>query len=165
MKKNLIAICFATVALAACSKEAQTTPEKAVSEPVAASTAAVTSSTPATPEPTAKVSSTESALDWAGTYKGTLPCADCDGIQTVLILNADKTYTMTQTYLGSKEVNNNVSSQGTFAFDANKPAIITLKNGEEGRQLFVGENYIDMLNMEGQKITGPLADQYRLTKE
>lgn len=34
----------------------------------------------------------QTSLDWAGTYQGTTPCrtgepADCEGIQTVLILN------------------------------------------------------------------------------
>ena len=25
------------------------------------------------------------ALDWAGTYKGTVPCADCEGIETCVV--------------------------------------------------------------------------------
>ena len=31
---------------------------------------------------------------FAGTFKGTLPCADCPGIDTTLVLNADGTYTL-----------------------------------------------------------------------
>ena len=29
-----------------------------------------------------------------GTYEGTLPAADCEGIKTMLVINADKTYTL-----------------------------------------------------------------------
>ena len=28
-----------------------------------------------------------------GTYEGTLPAADCEGIKTILVINEDKTYT------------------------------------------------------------------------
>lgn len=31
---------------------------------------------------------------YLGIYKETLPCADCEGIQTVLTLNADDCYTL-----------------------------------------------------------------------
>ena len=33
-------------------------------------------------------------------YEGRLPCADCEGIDAVLTLNPDETYTMSNTYLG-----------------------------------------------------------------
>ena len=34
----------------------------------------------------------KNSLDYIGTYKGILPCADCEGIETELELNSDKTY-------------------------------------------------------------------------
>jgi uncharacterized lipoprotein NlpE involved in copper resistance len=43
------------------------------------------------------------SLDWAGVYKGTLPCADCEGIQEEIRLNDDLTYEMVSTYLGKGE--------------------------------------------------------------
>ncbi len=33
-------------------------------------------------------------------YEGRLPCADCEGIDTILTLYNDETYTMSSTYLG-----------------------------------------------------------------
>lgn len=42
----------------------------------------------------------QNALDWNGTYKGTLPCADCEGIETELTLNLDGNYLYKATYLG-----------------------------------------------------------------
>ena len=36
--------------------------------------------------------SSRNSLDWAGTYEGVLPCADCPGIRTRLTLNRDESY-------------------------------------------------------------------------
>ena len=32
----------------------------------------------------------EMSLDWAGVYQGTLPCADCEGIETMIELKDDQ---------------------------------------------------------------------------
>ena len=40
------------------------------------------------------------ALDWSGTYQGVVPCADCEGIKTVVRLNREMTYAFSATYLG-----------------------------------------------------------------
>ncbi len=37
------------------------------------------------------------------TYTGILPCADCQGIKTKLILNKDKTFLYEQNYLGKSK--------------------------------------------------------------
>ena len=42
----------------------------------------------------------QNSLDWQGTYKGITPCADCDGIETELVLNKDLTYVIKTKYLG-----------------------------------------------------------------
>ena len=44
----------------------------------------------------------ETALDWAGTYEGTMPCADCEGIETVVELRDDNTFTATYNYVGTE---------------------------------------------------------------
>ena len=47
------------------------------------------------------------SLDWAGTYRGTLPCADCPGIDESLVLSADGSFELTDTYRerpGSEQV-------------------------------------------------------------
>ena len=31
----------------------------------------------------------QNSLDWEGVYKGILPCADCDGIETEIVINSD----------------------------------------------------------------------------
>jgi hypothetical protein len=37
----------------------------------------------------------------SGTFEGTLPCADCPGIQTFITINSDGTFHMEETYLES----------------------------------------------------------------
>jgi len=43
------------------------------------------------------------SLDWPGIYRGVLPCADCEGIETEIKINADLTYVISSTYLGKNE--------------------------------------------------------------
>lgn len=38
-----------------------------------------------------------------GTYEGTLPAADCEGIKTILVINGDKTYTLKSEYIGRED--------------------------------------------------------------
>ena len=45
----------------------------------------------------------QNSLDWAGTYEGTLPCADCPGIKTTITLKDDNTYTISEEYLERKQ--------------------------------------------------------------
>jgi len=42
--------------------------------------------------------SSVNSLDWAGSYHGVLPCADCAGIETTLILDYDLTYRIITRY-------------------------------------------------------------------
>ncbi|MCK0130488.1 copper resistance protein NlpE N-terminal domain-containing protein [Flavobacteriaceae bacterium F08102] len=101
------------------------------------------------------------ALDWQGTYTGVLPCADCDGIETILILYKDLHYTMQQRYKGKENIA--TLTNGTFRWDK-KGQIITLDN-QKAQQYFVGEHLLHQLNLSGKKITGKLAQQYILSKE
>ena len=99
------------------------------------------------------------ALDWAGTYQGTLPCADCPGIQTTLTLNADGSYSLNSNYLERGEPATTVNGQFTWDMTGNQ---LTL--AEDGRKFQVGENQLTQLDIDGNPITGNLADHYRLQK-
>ena len=54
----------------------------------------------------------ETALDWEGTYTGTLPCADCEGIKVTITLNKDQTFVSKDIYLGKED--GNTDSRGYF---------------------------------------------------
>jgi heat shock protein HslJ len=100
------------------------------------------------------------ALDWTGTYKGVLPCADCPGIETVVTLNADGTYTSTSRYLGKSD--QSFDQQGRFQWDSGG-GTITL-SGDHPARYRVGEDRLIRLALDGGAITGPLADHYVLAK-
>ncbi|MDR7129827.1 putative lipoprotein NlpE involved in copper resistance [Algoriphagus sp. 4150] len=103
------------------------------------------------------------SLDWNGTYKGTVPCASCEGIETTLILNSDLTYKIVTNYLGRNDALEEENT-GSFTWDETG-SIITLEKVAQGpTQYKVGENRIWQLDMEGNIITGDLADHYILTK-
>lgn len=152
MKKSIIALSLASVFLVACSKaDNKNNQEQA---PTAASEAVAVDS----------AHTAENSSDWNGTYKGVLPCADCEGIETELELNADKTYELKETYLGKGD-GKAFESKGSFQFDANNTSVIELDKTGDNRKYFVAEGYLKVLDMEGNEITGDLADKYELKKE
>ena len=46
----------------------------------------------------------QNSLDVVGTYKGVLPCADCEGMETMIELKSDSTYSRVITYLGKRKI-------------------------------------------------------------
>lgn len=114
-------------------------------------------------ESKALAKSSEKVLDWDGTYKGVTPCADCEGIETTITLNRDKTYTMTSKYLGKGNDILQVSGSFNWTDDGSTVKLENIKDGPS--QFLVGANQLIMLDMEGNKITGALAKKYVLNKE
>ena len=102
----------------------------------------------------------ETSLDYEGTYKGVFPAADCPGIETTLILNPDKTYTLHSVYI---DRDSSFDDKGTYTLKGN---LLTLKeeNGEISYYK-VEENRVRLLTDDKQEITGALADHYILNKE
>ncbi|MCD7933064.1 MAG: copper resistance protein NlpE N-terminal domain-containing protein [Tannerellaceae bacterium] len=97
--------------------------------------------------------------DFSGTYEGTLPAADADGIQTSLKLYNDNTYERTSVYIGKSD--NAIEERGTYEV---KGDILTLiANGSE-EYYQVGEGYITKLDNDKQPITGDFAENYKLIK-
>jgi uncharacterized lipoprotein NlpE involved in copper resistance len=96
MNRKHLTILFlvAIVALAGCKRETPDVAPAAETQPVATS--------PAETAPVAEpVPQAETALDtraFAGNFSGTLPCADCPGIDTTLELHGDGTFMLMETY-------------------------------------------------------------------
>ncbi|GHT41338.1 lipoprotein [Bacteroidia bacterium] len=103
------------------------------------------------------------SVNWQGTYTGTTPCADCEGIQTTLTLN-ESTYVLETVYIGkSNEV---YKTEGKFVWN-DEGSRITLDNEKTNgfnTQFRVGENVLWQLDREGKQIEGELADMYMLRK-
>ena len=106
----------------------------------------------------------EMSLDWAGVYKGTLPCADCEGIEAMIELKKDYTFNAKFTYLGNEDKAHSYTNKGTFTWDTNGQ-IISLVSVDETSQYKVDENQLTMLNANGEVNTGELADFYILKKK
>lgn len=92
------------------------------------------------------------SLDWAGTYEGVLPCADCPGIKTRLTLNKDGTYELRAEFLDRPIVPKTV--RGRFRWHANGNAISLDARG--GRQQYaVREGNLAPLNLDGSPLSSP----------
>jgi heat shock protein HslJ len=111
-------------------------------------------------KPTARPDNSRTSVDWAGTYRGTLPCADCGGIETVLTLHGNGTYTLSRRYVGKEDAFRETT--GPFAWNG-AGSQITL-TGDDATPFLVGENRLFALDKTGKRITGNLADRYVLTK-
>lgn len=105
----------------------------------------------------------ENALDWAGTYQGVVPCADCPGIETTIVLNQDGTFSKVTVY--QEKADGKFEDKGSFTWN-DKGSIVILKT-ETGEisQYQVAEGSILALDTTGNVIEGELAENYRLAKK
>ncbi|RTR40012.1 copper resistance protein NlpE [Shewanella canadensis] len=107
----------------------------------------------------------QNALDWDGTYSGITPCASCEGIKTLLTLKRDNRYILESEYLGRSD--KTFIEQGVFEWNSTGSKI-SLKqepaNEKTEKQFLVGENQLFLLDRAGNRVTGTLADSYRLIK-
>lgn len=104
----------------------------------------------------------QTSLDWNGTYKGITPCADCKGIETEVTLNKDMTFIVKTTYKGKSD--KVFEEKGSFKWDATGSKISLEGLKDRPSQFFVGENTLTQLDLEGNRITGALAENYILKK-
>ncbi|MBA3827797.1 MAG: copper resistance protein NlpE N-terminal domain-containing protein [Taibaiella sp.] len=117
---------------------------------------------PGTPGLAAVVEAAESLSGISGTYTGNLPCTDCDGIKTTLILNDDKSYEIDEQYAGRKETNKTIGTHWTVT-----DSILTLDSlkGMRPHRYKIEDESLVQLDMNGEKITGPIADKFILKKQ
>ena len=106
----------------------------------------------------------KNSLDWSGMYKGVLPCADCDGIETIIILNTDYTYLMQTKYLTKGEITP-IEKTGTFSWNTAGNTIYFSDMENAPNQYFVAEYKLIQLDMTGKRIEGNLASKYILEKQ
>ena len=102
-----------------------------------------------------------SSLDYQGTYIGSLPCADCEAMETTLIIT-DDSYIKETIYKGkSKKV---FKDSGNIEWNK-EGNTITLVGSGVPNQYFVGENILFHLDSNGKRVEGDLAAKYKLNKE
>ena len=101
------------------------------------------------------------SLDYRGTYRGTLPAADCPGIETTLTLEEDGSYLLHMEYL---ERDTAFDETGSYRVEGN---LLTLTPDDGGQPGYyrVEENRLRHLNADRQPVTGELAEYYVLQKK
>jgi len=100
------------------------------------------------------------SLDYQGTYRGNLPCADCESIETIISLTADD-YTKQTVYKGKSD--KVFKETGKYAWNE-AGNTITLSGSKAPNQYFVGEGVLFHLDAEGKRIEGVLASKYQLSR-
>ena len=104
------------------------------------------------------------ARDHIGWYKGLLPCADCDGIETSLYLMANNAYLLTKVYTGLED-GKAYKNIGDFEW-SDDGTMVTLSNmGDAPNKFIVEDTRAIQLDKEGNRVEGDLADQYILSKQ
>lgn len=107
------------------------------------------------------VHNSSNSLDWAGTYSGVTPCADCPGIKTVMILNNDNTYSLSEQYLEKEKTPR--TFKGKFSWDE-KGSVITLDAEGDHHKFKVMEGKLQILDKFGDAKQGGRADEFMLPK-
>ena len=105
----------------------------------------------------------QNSLDYIGTYKGILPCADCEGLETMIEIHENNTYTIKTKYNGKGD--KIFQQRGTFSWNKQGNTIVFEGIKNAPNQYFVAENSLIQLDMEGKKITGDFAKDYILSKQ
>jgi uncharacterized lipoprotein NlpE involved in copper resistance len=105
----------------------------------------------------------EISLDWAGVYTGVIPAASGPGINVTMTLRYDLTYEVQYQYIDRPD-DGDFTITGTFRWNEAGSAI-TLDATNIPPHYSVGEGRLTQLDMEGNPITGALADNYVLIKK
>ena len=144
MKESLL-ILAAALAMVSCGGNAQ---QKAA-------TAGTQQTTAAAPD----MHNAETSLDYLGVYKGTLPAADCPGIETTLTLAPDGSYALHLKYI---DRDSEFDEKGAYKVKGN---LLTLTPMDGQLEYYkVEENQVRKLDADKQPVTGALAENYVLKK-
>jgi len=106
----------------------------------------------------------KSSLDWAGSYYGTLPCIDCDGVETRLSFSLSGKFTLIENHIGKSS--GNKMSGGVMGWNEQGSIVrlMGLKVDSDYHQYLVQENQLVKLAGTGERFVGQDADKYVLVK-
>ena len=111
------------------------------------------------PAPVIKVDrvppASSAAASWTGTYRGMLPCPDCEGLRISLSLFKDATYELQTEQIGSDK---RFERRGSFTFNGDETRITLDANGQNRSFDILPPNRLRMLGKDAAPITGPDAE-------
>lgn len=99
---------------------------------------------------------------YCGTYRGTLPAADCPGIKTVLTIKADSTYSLSSDYIDRQ--NGHSEESGIYHKNGDVIELVTPSSGEKTYYKVKDANSVIMTDSVGTEPQGETAKLYILTK-
>ena len=105
----------------------------------------------------------KNTLDWSGVYTGTLPCANCEDIPTMIQINKDGSYIIEKLYRGANQRTDRVVGRYGWNITGNN-IIFNVDKNTTAAYYAVGENKITQLNLEGKSMSGAMAEKYVLQK-
>ena len=143
MKPNNPLIICAFIVLAACSSGKKHTP---------------------LPEPSASgaqvLHNARQSTHWQGTYQGILPCANCEGIATMLILEPDGHYTLRTRQLGIENKDHKYEGR----YDWHSDSQLRLSGDSQQKIFTVYDGYLEAAMPDGSPIPAHPGANYRLER-
>ncbi|WP_336518074.1 copper resistance protein NlpE [Pollutibacter soli] len=112
------------------------------------------------------ISGAAAQADSVITYSGVIPCADCEGIESIVSLRKDFTFTGRLLYMGRKSTgagSNELNQSGSWMRHGNTIHLVE-KSGGATYYLQTDSSLIQV-DDKGERIGGSLADKFVLRKQ
>lgn len=110
---------------------------------------------------TMQVKDARHTLDWKGTYQGVLPCADCEGVATMLVLEPSLEYSLRTRLLGKEDLDKKF--EGNFSWQDDAHISLLPENG--ALQVYrVHEGFLELALPDGGRVPVQNIESYRLYK-
>lgn len=150
MKHLTLMLAITAAVLSGCKDEKKPAEATQTSAPVASETAPAANAATASP---------------AGTFKGILPCASCEGTETTIVLKDDGSYSLTTLFLGEPDAKPQTVS-GKFRLSDDK-AFVHLDEAGFNYVYFLDGDTLEMRNSDGTtgERTAEENAAYRLQKQ
>lgn len=86
--------------------------------------------------------------EWAGVYRGELPCPNCDYIEAELTLNPDLSYAFQSRHVGRVAGEMPATRQGVFHW--RDDGLVQLDDAADNMVFFVGKGALEMRGADGK---------------
>lgn len=100
--------------------------------------------------------------EWDGVYLGSVPCADCEGIKTMIRLTKDNKFVIQTKYVGKGP--DVYEDKGKIYWNKDGFTLLLLA-GKDSSYAKIADNKLILLDRDGKLITGPEAPYYTLSKD
>jgi len=170
-KTLLLASALAVISLAGCNREAPVAPAPEATAPAvtASATIAAPASVARTAEPDLAGAGVQpnaagfSSKDFAGTFTGSLPCADCPGIDETLQLNPDGSFKLTDVYRDRPSGTHSITGSWNSEEKDTRVRLDPNSKGEADRVFAIsGTDGLEAVGSDGKPLPGPAQ---RLTRQ